>query len=171
MTPSDNSVAGVGEANATFVQEETDSSTFALIGGIGKQGPALAVRFARAGLPVLIGSRDPARAAQAAEAKNGRLGATIVHGYSNREAAVRAEVIILVVPYDGMALILEDIRDAEQGKIVINTSSPLDPTKNPRAKVPAAGSITAEIQTSFGHTTRVLAALSASRIRKCEAAS
>ncbi len=128
--------------------------TLALIGGTGKEGNALAFRFARAGVRVLIGSRDAAKAQNAANEMNARLGAANVEGYSNRDAAAEADIVLLSVPYDGMKPILEDLRDAAQNKIVINIASSLDPERKSRAKPPAAGSVTAEVQQFFGDTAK-----------------
>ena len=132
--------------------------TLAVIGGTGKEGNALAARFARAGIHVLIGSRDAAKAEMAASAMKNRLAATDVAGYSNRDAAARAEIILLSVPYAGMRPILQDLRDAVQGKIVINIASSLDPERKSRAQVPAAGSVTAEVQQFLGPAVQVVAA-------------
>ncbi len=133
------------------------SPTLAIIGGTGKEGNALAARFAQAGVPVLIGSRDVAKAQSAAAAMNARLG-THVEGYANRDAASRADIVLLAVPHDGMPPILQDLRDAVQNKIVINIASSLDPERKSRAKIPAAGSVTAEIQQFFGDAVKVVAA-------------
>jgi NADPH-dependent F420 reductase len=136
----------------------SQSPTLAVIGGTGKEGNALAARFARAGIHVLIGSRDAARAEMAASAMKNRLTATDVAGCSNRDAAARAEIILLSVPYAGMRPILQDLRDAVQGKIVINIASSLDPERKSRAQIPAAGSVTAEVQQFLGPAVQVVAA-------------
>ncbi len=132
--------------------------SLAIIGGTGKEGNALARRFAQAGVRVLIGSRDAAKAQAAAQALNTRIGVARVEGYTNREAAERAEVLLLSVPYAGMQPILADVRAAAQNKIVINIAASLDPEKKSRAKPPAAGSVTAEVQQFFGDATRVVCA-------------
>jgi NADPH-dependent F420 reductase len=136
----------------------TQSPVLAVIGGTGKEGNALAARFARAGVRVLIGSRDALRAENAARELNSRLGIATVEGYSNRDAAARAEIVLLSVPYEGMTPILQDLSEAVQNKIVINIASSLDPERKSRAKVPAAGSVTAEVQRYFGPTVKVVAA-------------
>jgi hypothetical protein len=130
----------------------------AIIGGTGTQGTALATRFARAGVEVIIGSRDAARAQKAADTLNAKLGTSNVVGLSNRDATANAEVVLLSIPYDGMLPILADIKDAAQGKVVINIASALDPERKSRAKLPAAGSITAEVQRFFGDSVKVVAA-------------
>ncbi len=143
-----------GESSRPIAQ----SPSIAIIGGTGKEGSALAARFARAGVRVLVGSRDAAKAQSTAEALRARLGTTNVEGYLNREAAARADIVLLSVPYDGMRPILEAIRDAVPGKIVINIASALDPERKSRAKIPPAGSVTAEVQQFFGETAKVVAA-------------
>ena len=137
---------------------ELPNHRIAIIGGTGKEGTALAARFAKAGIRVLIGSRDAAKAQNAANELNRRIGKTNVEGYSNREAAEKADVVLLSVPYNGMQPILEDIRDAMQNKIAINIASSLDPERKSRAKIPVAGSITAEVQQFFGEGVKVVAA-------------
>ncbi len=136
----------------------TQSPSLAIIGGTGKQGSALAARFARAGVRVLIGSRDAEKARATAAALNARLGTSNVEGYLNREAAARANIVLVSVPYDGMTPILEAIRDAVPGKILINIASSLDPERKSRAKIPAAGSITAQVQQFLGEGVKVVAA-------------
>jgi NADPH-dependent F420 reductase len=133
-------------------------TTLAIIGGTGKEGNALAFRFAKAGVRVLIGSRDAGKAQNAAQEMNQRIGASNVEGYTNRDAATQANIVLLSVPYDGMKPILEDLREAAQNKIVINISASLDPEHKSRAKPPAAGSVTAEVQNFFGDTVKVVAA-------------
>jgi 8-hydroxy-5-deazaflavin:NADPH oxidoreductase len=132
-------------------------STLAIIGGTGKEGAALAARFAGAGVRVLIGSRDLLKAQTTAAEMSTRLG-TRVEGYANRDAAARADIILLSVPYAGMPPILQDLRDAVQDKVVINIASSLDPERKSRAMVPAAGSVTAEIQRFLGDSVKVVAA-------------
>jgi NADPH-dependent F420 reductase len=137
---------------------ELRMTSLAIIGGTGTQGTALAARFARAGVPVILGSRDAQRGADAAVAMNARLNTNLVQGTSNRNAAMQGDVVLLSVPYAGMQPILQDLKDAVDGKIVINIASALDPEKRTRAKVPPSGSITAEIQEFFGDKAHVVAA-------------
>jgi NADPH-dependent F420 reductase len=138
--------------------QQPNNPTLAIIGGTGKEGNALAARFAKAGVRVLIGSRDAAKAQNAANELNARLGITGVEGYANRDAAAGADIVLLSVPYAGMRPILEDLRNAVQNKIVINIASSLDPERKSCAKIPAAGSVTAEVQQFFGDAVKVVAA-------------
>jgi len=137
---------------------ETAAPILAIIGGTGIQGTALATRFAKAGVPIILGSRDAQRGADAASALNARLNVTNVTGTSNSEAARQGDIVLLSVPYNGMQPILQEIYEAVENKIVINIASSLDPEKKMRAKVVPGGSITAEIQNFFGERARVVAA-------------
>jgi NADPH-dependent F420 reductase len=130
----------------------------ALIGGTGKEGAALALRWAVAGQEVLIGSRTPEKAQGVARTLNEQAGAERVSGLSNRDAAAGAEVVVLSVPYGGQAAILEEIKGVVRGKVVVNVSVPLDPESPRRIKVPPAGSATAEVQELLGADARVVAA-------------
>ena len=149
--------------------EKVESSKLAIIGGTGKEGNAIAFRFARVGVPVLIGSRSAEKAQAAASEMNQRIKATNVEGFSNRDAAAKADIILLSVPYDGMKPILEDVRETAQNKIVINIASALDPERKSRAKPPAAGSVTAEVQQFFGDTAKVVCAFQNISPEKLEA--
>ena len=130
----------------------------AIIGGTGKQGTALARRFARAGLEILIGSRDAGRAQGKAADLAAGTGLSCFTGLCNRDATAGGEVVILSVPYDGMPPILTDIREAAQDKIVVNMASALDPRHKTHALPPPAGSITAEVQQFLGERCKVVAA-------------
>ncbi len=148
---------------------QSPNHQIAIIGGTGKEGNALAFRFAKAGVHVIIGSRDAVKGDNAAREMNARLGSTNVTGMSNRAAAAQADIVLLSVPYTGMQPILEDLRDVVQNKIVINIASSLDPERKSRAKPPAAGSVTAEVQQFFGETARVVCAFQNIAPEKLEA--
>ncbi len=136
----------------------TPNLSLAVIGGTGSEGSAIAARFAKAGVRVLIGSRDAMKAQNTANIINTKFSSNNVEGYSNREAAAKADVVLLSIPYDGMKPILEDLKTVVQGKIVINIASSLDPERKSRAKLNPKGSITAEVQEFFGQDTKVVAA-------------
>ncbi|MGH3496787.1 MAG: NADPH-dependent F420 reductase [Nocardioidaceae bacterium] len=94
--------------------------TIAVIGGTGPQGRGLALRWAAAGLPVVIGSRDAARAAAAA--------AGIGHGVTgadNLDAATRAEVVVIAVPWEAHADTIRSVAPALVGKILVDCVNPL----------------------------------------------
>jgi 8-hydroxy-5-deazaflavin:NADPH oxidoreductase len=130
--------------------------SLAIIGGTGKEGSAIAARFAKAGVRTLIGSRDAMKAQNAANKINEEFKIKNVEGYTNRDATSKADIVLLAVPYDGMKPILEDIKPAAAGKVIINIASSLDAEKKSRARINPAGSIAVEIQTFFGETTKVV---------------
>jgi NADPH-dependent F420 reductase len=130
--------------------------SLAIIGGTGKEGSAIAMRFAKAGVRTIIGSRDAAKAQNMANTINNKFNIKNAEGYTNREATAKADVVLLAVPYEGMKPILEDIKPATAGKVIINIASSLDAEKKSRARINAAGSIAMEIQTFFGEITKVV---------------
>lgn len=130
----------------------------AVIGGTGKEGFGLAVRWARAGQRVLIGSRSFQKAQEAA-ARARALGVDEpITGLRNGEAAAAAEIVVLTIPYAGQAAILADIREVVRGKIVVDTTVPLRRSTPPELDIPPAGSSAQQVQASLPNS-RVVAAL------------
>jgi len=127
-------------------------TVLAVIGGTGKEGRGLAYRWAKAGHTVYIGSRTPAKAARMAETIRARLGnpQAPVWGVGNREAAQRAEVVVLAVPYSAHRATLEAIREVVQGKVVVDVAVPMKPPKVTKAWFPPAGSAALEAQEILG---------------------
>lgn len=101
---------------------DVSTLTIAVLGGTGPQGRGLARRFAAAGLDVVIGSRDAARASEAATAL-AEVGS--VRGASNADAAAAGDVVLVVVPWDGHAELLESLADVLVGKVVVDCVNPL----------------------------------------------
>jgi NADPH-dependent F420 reductase len=130
--------------------------SLAIIGGTGKEGSAIAMRFANAGVRTIIGSRDAAKAQNMANIINGKFNIKNTEGYTNRDATTKADIVLLAVPYDGMKPILEDIKPAAAGKVIINIASSLDAEKKSRARINPSGSIAAEIQAFFGEATKIV---------------
>ena len=130
--------------------------SLAIIGGTGKEGSAVAARFAKAGVRTLIGSRDALKAQTTSNNMNVQFKIKNVEGYSNRDATAKADIVLLAVPYDGMKPILEDIKPAASGKVIINIASSLDAEKKSRARINPNGSIAMEIQNFFGPDTKVV---------------
>jgi 8-hydroxy-5-deazaflavin:NADPH oxidoreductase len=101
-----------------------DQLTIGLLGGTGPQGRGLALRLAMARHRVLLGSRDPERAARiVAELLGGR--ELPVEGTGNPDAASRADVVFLVFPYAGQAELLPDLAGPIGGKVVVDVINPL----------------------------------------------
>jgi NADPH-dependent F420 reductase len=100
--------------------------TVAIIGGTGALGFGLAVRWAIAGVPIVIGSRDPERAAEAAERVVDRAGGGQVSGLQNEEAAARASTVLMSVPFRVQAENLNNLRYALQPQTtLIDATVPL----------------------------------------------
>jgi 8-hydroxy-5-deazaflavin:NADPH oxidoreductase len=131
-------------------------ASIAIIGGTGVEGSALAKRFAKSGVHTFIGSRDATKAQNMANAINAQFGINCVEGFSNCEAAAKAEVILLALPCDCMKPICEDIKLCVGGKVVINIASSLDVEKKSRARLNPAGSIAMELQNFFGENTKII---------------
>ncbi len=128
-----------------------------ILGGTGKEGAGLALRWAEAGHEIIIGSRD----AERARAKAEELGAQVkvkLSGTSNRDAAARAEVVVLTLPAHGLAATLGDLKDACRGKVVISTVVPLTFGGGRLFTPPPHGSSAEEIQELLGAEARVVAA-------------
>ena len=101
--------------------------TVGIVGGTGKLGLALAVRLASAGHPVVIGSRVPSRAVDAAATLSQDVPATAstITGAENSAACAAAEVVIVAVPYDGLDAIVSDIAPSIGDRIVVSAVVPM----------------------------------------------
>ncbi len=97
----------------------------AFLGGTGPEGRGLALRLALAGEHAIIGSRDPARAAGAADDLLKLAPGTSILGAANADAAIQADVVFLTFPYEGQRPTLEPLGDALEGKVVINVIAPM----------------------------------------------
>jgi NADPH-dependent F420 reductase len=128
-----------------------------IVGGTGKLGSGMAVRLARAGQAVAIGSRDAAKArAHAAElASRGTPG---IEAGDNAWAARFADVVVLTVPYEAHADTLRAIREAAAGKVLVDTTVPLKPPKVSRVQLPAGQAAALEAQALLGTETPVASA-------------
>jgi len=139
----------------------TELPIIAVIGGTGAEGGGLATRLAAAGYPVIIGGRDPDRARDAARTINAgidRPGARPVEGAANADAAARAAVVILTVPYAAQRDTALALADRLQGKILIDATVPLMPPKVSVVQLPEGGSAVAALQAALGEGVRVVAA-------------
>src|SRR5688500_9350330 len=96
--------------------------TLAVLGGTGQLGSALARRWARAGYPVILGSRDASRAADAAAGLAAECGAP-VRGLANRAAAAAADIVVVTVPWAKQQAILEDILPVATGQLMVGRKS------------------------------------------------
>jgi 8-hydroxy-5-deazaflavin:NADPH oxidoreductase len=112
--------------------------TIGFLGGTGPQGRGLGLRMAQAGHRVLLGSRDAQRAAavveELAEVVGGLAGDVL--GVGNEQACADADVVFVVLPYDGQAELLEQVAGHCAGKVVVNCVNALAFDK--RGAVPVA---------------------------------
>jgi len=132
--------------------------TISVIGGSGELGGGLALRWARSGRPVIIGSRDADRAAEAAVRLNSTAGNSLARGMTNVDAAKAGDIIVLAVKFSHQAATLAELRDAVQGKIVVDTTVPLVPPKVARVQLPAEGCAAVITQRLLGPDVRVVSA-------------
>lgn len=133
--------------------------TIALLGGTGKEGKGLAYRWARAGYKVLIGSRTPSKAVEAADELNKMLGDQAqIEGLENPEAARIADIAVLTVPYAAHRATLENLKETLQGKLLIDVTAPLVPPQVSKVQMPEAGSATQEARAILGEGVEVCAA-------------
>ena len=130
----------------------------AIVGGTGKEGGGLAIRWARAGHTIALGSRDAekarARAVELSAAGHGAL-----EGGDNAWAAQGAEVVVLSVPYAAHGDTLRSIAGAVKGKVLIDITVPLAPPRVSRVSLPPGRSAALEAQAILGPETFVAAGL------------
>ncbi len=101
--------------------------TIAVLGGTGKEGSGLAMRWALNGYRVIIGSRDANRAMERAGEMNTQLGVDYLIGKDNAAAAAEADLVVLAVPYGAHHATLERVKDQLQGKILVDIAVPIQP--------------------------------------------
>jgi 8-hydroxy-5-deazaflavin:NADPH oxidoreductase len=133
--------------------------TIAVLGGTGKEGKGLAYRWAKAGYRLLIGSRNTEKAiATALELKEMIGEQATIEGLTNLEAAQKADISVLTVPYAAHRETLEQLREVLQGKMLIDVAVPLVPPKLSKVQMPPAGSAAQEALEIVGENVQVIAA-------------
>jgi NADPH-dependent F420 reductase len=97
-----------------------------IVGGTGALGFGLALRLGRAGVPVVIGSRDQGRAEEAARRAAAQLPEASFTGLQNEDAARESEVVILSVPFRNQAENLANLHKAlTSGQLLVDATVPL----------------------------------------------
>ncbi len=133
-----------------------------IVGGTGREGRGLALRWAKAGHQVALGSRDEARARERATELAAELGApyagTILGG-SNEWAVSEAAAVVLSVPYAAHAETVRALAPHLAGRVVIDISVPLRPPKVHEVHLPDGQAAALEAQAILGPGTPVAAAL------------
>ena len=134
----------------------------AIVGGTGDLGLGLALRLAQAGTEVTIGSRDAARAEEAAAHVRERTGGAAV-GAANADAVAAAEAVVVTVPFAAHARLLGELAPAvPEGRLVVDATVPLATAvggKPTRVLGVWAGSAAQQAQELLGPGARVVSAL------------
>src|SRR3954453_2432925 len=105
-----------------------------IIGGTGALGYGLALRWAAAGVPVVVGSRARERAEEAADRLREELPEAQVEGLENTDAAQRGDVVVLAVPFRSQSENLANLREVlRDGQILVDTTVPLAAAVSGRA--------------------------------------
>ncbi len=136
---------------------EPEKPAIALIGGTGALGSGLARRWAAAGYPVVIGSRDPAKAQALADGFGAPPGAPRPRGTRNPQAAAIGDIVVFTLPFLRQQALLDDLRPGLKGKLVLTSAVPLAadaPDRVPPGSVCAA----TELQRTLGADARVVSA-------------
>jgi NADPH-dependent F420 reductase len=130
----------------------------AVVGGTGKEGSGMALRWAKAGHEVFIGSRDAPRAeAKAAELQ--QLAGGKISGGENAWTVAEAQVVVLSVPYAAHRQTLESLKAGLAGRTLIDVTVPLKPPQVRRVHLPEGLAAALEAQAIVGPSVPVVAAL------------
>lgn len=129
-----------------------------LVGGTGKEGTGLSVRWAKAGHQVTLGSRDGERARLRAVELSELHGVSLA-GADNEAACREAEVVVLCVPHGVHGATLAQLAPHLQGKLLVDITVPLVPPKVREVHLPAGGSAAQEAAALLGPGVKLVAAL------------
>ncbi|MEM9454105.1 MAG: NADPH-dependent F420 reductase [Myxococcota bacterium] len=129
-----------------------------IVGGAGKAGSGLGVRWARAGHAVTIGSRDEQRAAHRARELS-RMADAPIAGAMNPAACDGADVVVLCVPYTVHSATVERLSEVLEDKTIIDLTVPLCPPAIREVHLPAGGAAALEARAILGDRARLVAAL------------
>ena len=100
--------------------------TIPIVGGTGALGAGLALRWAKAGAPIVLGSRSAERAEEAAAKLREKAPGAQITGMLNEDAAKQAEIVFLTVPFRAQSENLNNLREALQpGQILVDCTVPL----------------------------------------------
>lgn len=153
--------------------EKGPARALAILGGTGKEGAGLAMRWALAGYDVIIGSRSEDKAKTRAAEMNEELGGDWLRGLSNAAAAEAADWIVLSVPYGAHRATLESVAEWCRGKVVVDLTVPLRPPEIAAVNLPAGAAAALEAQAILGADVWVAAAfqnVSAVKLRQLDQA-
>ena len=111
------------------------SRPIAILGGTGPAGMGVALRWARAGETIIIGSRDAHRAQEAADGIKEIIGdGARVSGMENSAACAATDLLVLTVPFEAQAALLKQLKPAiRPGGILIDATVALAASVGGRA--------------------------------------
>ncbi len=141
-----------------MVDNERTLVTIAVLGGTGKEGSGLAMRWALHGYRVIIGSRDAAKAEARVAELNAQLGGEYLTGMDNIAAAQQANLVVVSVPYQAHYDTLVSVQEHLTGKILIDVTVPLKPPQIRTVHVPESKAAALEAQALLGGSVRVVSA-------------
>ena len=134
---------------------ENPLPTIAILGGTGKEGPGLALRWAKFGYPIIIGSRQLEKAQATADKLNNELGIDTILGFENGTAARKADLCVLTVVHSAHEQAIDGLKEDLSGKILVDATARVD-FRDPRPPPPPSAARLA--QNKLGDRVRVVAA-------------
>ena len=137
---------------------DSTSQTIAILGGTGDLGTGLAIRWAKAGYRIVIGSRTLAKAQKAVANLHAISPQTPADALENADAAAAGDIVVLTVPAEHQLSTLESVRDGLQGKILIDVTVPLVPPRVGTVQLPPEGCAGKRAQDFLGDGVMVVSA-------------
>jgi len=132
--------------------------SIAILGGTGDLGTGLAIRWARAGHAIIIGSRTQEKADAAVAELKKISPQTPARAMVNSAAAAAGDIVVLTVPFEHQLSTLESVRSGLEGKILIDVTVPLIPPKVGTVQLPPEGSAGKRAQNYLGEGVKVVTA-------------
>jgi NADPH-dependent F420 reductase len=132
--------------------------TIAILGGTGDLGTGLAIRWAKAGHRIIIGSRTLEKAQAAVKSLQEISPDTPADAMENADAAAAGDIVVLTVPAAHQLSTLEHVRSGLEGKILIDVTVPLVPPKVGTVQLPPEGSAGKRAQELLGDGVMVVSA-------------
>ena len=129
-----------------------------ILGGTGDLGTGLAIRWAKAGHEMIIGSRTLTKAQNAVAELKKISPSTEAQAFENPDAAAAGDIVVLTVPAEHQISTLATVRDGLKGKILIDVTVPLIPPKVGTVQLPDEGSAGKRAQAFLGDDVQVVTA-------------
>ncbi|MBH81206.1 MAG: NADPH-dependent F420 reductase [Gammaproteobacteria bacterium] len=134
------------------------AETIAILGGTGDLGTGLAIRWAKAGHKIIIGSRTLEKAQNAVANLHKISPETPADAMENADAAAAGEIVVLTVPAEHQLSTLDGVKGSLSGKILIDVTVPLVPPKVGTVQLPPEGSAGKRAQDMLGEEVMVVTA-------------